>query len=66
MAKKKEYSPIKFEIKEGDLAGKYEIKREQVNIPNAGIVKAADLVKDTKMLAHLVSINSGVIVELDK
>lgn len=61
MAEAKKYTPISFEIKEGDLAGKYQIKRAQVNIPSVGIVKAADLAKDGKMLAHLVSINSGVI-----
>lgn len=67
MANKKEaYKPIGFAIKDGDFAGKYQIKRSQVNIPSVGIVSAADLAKEPKMLEELVRINSGVIVKLDK
>ena len=64
MAKKEEYKPIGFKIKDGDLAGDYQIKRAQVNIPKVGIVKAADLAKEPKMLEELIRINSGVIVKL--
>lgn len=65
-AKKKEYKPIAFTIADGDLKGKYQIRREQVHIPKVGIVKAEDLAKDSKMLAHLVSIGSGVIEKVEK
>lgn len=64
MAEAKKFSPIPFEVKEGELAGKYQIKRAQVNIPSVGIVTAADLAKDSKMLAHLVTISSGVIEKM--
>ncbi len=66
MSKQKEYKPVGFSIAEGDLKGNYQIKRAQVNIPNVGIVTAEELKKDPKMLAHLVSINSGVIEKIEK
>ena len=62
--KKEEYQPIGFKIKAGDFAGDYQIKRPQVHIPTVGIVKAADLAKDGKMLEELIRINSGVIVKV--
>lgn len=64
MAKKKEYSPIEFAIKDGEFAGKYQISSESMHIPSVGIIQASDLAKDGDMLSHLVSINSGVIEKI--
>lgn len=62
MAKnKKEIEAVTFEIKDGDLQGRYQVVRAKINVPRLGVVNAKDLVEMPEVLEHLVQINSGTV-----